>query len=218
MESTPRTEFGKGAARRLRRADQVPAVVYGHGHEPVHVALPGHELTRALRTANVLLSLTLDGSAQLVLPKAVQRDPLRGTLDHVDLVIVRRGEKVTVEVPLVVHGDVDSAGVLDQQLTTLPVLAEATSIPERIEVSVEGLEIGQHLTAGEVELPEGTELATEPDTLVLHVLAAPTAAELEAELGEGEAAEVAEGASETEAAGAADAESAAAPAGDGAEA
>jgi large subunit ribosomal protein L25 len=194
IESTPRTEFGKGAARRLRRADQVPAVVYGHGQEPVHVALPSHELTRALRAANVLLELSLDGSPQLVLPKAIQRDPLRGTLDHVDLVLVRRGEKVTVEIPLVVHGDIDSAGMLAQQITVLPVLAEATSIPERIEVSVEGFEIGQHMTAGEIALPDGTELATDPDTLVLHVVAAPTAADLEAEIeGEGEAVEGAAG-------------------------
>ena len=189
----PRTEFGKGAARRVRRAGRVPAIVYGHGTDTRHVTLPGHELLMALKTPNVLIEVAgLSGRPQLTLPKAVQRDPLRGAIEHVDLIMVRRGEKVTVEVPVQVTGEVEPGGLLDQQMVRLAVEAEATQIPQAIEVDVEGMEIGASVLAGDLTLPEGATLAAEPDALVLHVLAAPTAEQIEAELGETPAAEEAE--------------------------
>ena len=189
----PRTEFGKGAARRVRRAGRVPAIVYGHGTDTRHVTLPGHELLMALKTPNVLIEVVgLSGRPQLTLPKAVQRDPLRGAIEHVDLIMVRRGEKVTVEVPVQVTGEVEPGGLLDQQMVRLAVEAEATQIPQAIEVNVEGMEIGAAVHAGELSLPQGVTLVAEPEALVLHVLAAPTAEQIEAELGETPAAEEAE--------------------------
>jgi len=186
----PRTEFGKGAARRVRRAGRVPAIVYGHGTETRHVTLPGHELLMALKTPNVLIEVDgLSGRPQLTLPKAVQRDPLRGAIEHVDLIMVRRGEKVTVEVPVQVSGEVEPGGLLDQQMVRLAVEAEATQIPQTIDVDVEGMEIGAAVHAGDLTLPQGVTLAAEPEALVLHVLAAPTAEQIEAELGEVPAAE-----------------------------
>ena len=195
IAAEPRTEFGKGPARRERRAGRVPAVLYGHGSEPRHVSLPGHEVLLALRTANVLIRLEgLPGGSQLALPKAVQRDAIRGSVEHVDLIMVRRGEKVTVEVPINVTGEVAPDGLLDQQLVQISVEAEATNIPPGIEVDVEGMAIGASVHAGDLTLPRGVTLAVEPDVLVLHVIAAPTAEQLEAELGlpEGEEAEAAE--------------------------
>ena len=189
----PRTEFGKGAARRVRRAGRVPAIVYGHGTETRHVTLPGHELLMALKTPNVLIEVAgLSGRPQLTLPKAVQRDPLRGAIEHVDLIMVRHGEKVTVEVPVQVSGEVEPGGLLDQQMVRLPVEAGATAIPQAIEVSVEGMDIGDAVHAGDLTLPEGVTLVAEPEALVLHVLAAPTAEQIEAELGETPAEEEAE--------------------------
>ena len=182
-----RTEFGKGAARRVRRADKVPGVVYGHGTDPLHVTLPGHDLMKALKTANVLLDLEVDGGNLLVLPKSVQRNPIKGTLTHVDLVIVRRGEKVTVDVGIHVSGEVAPGGMLDQQMVTISIEAEATSIPTRFEVSIEDMQIGAAIHAKDVELPSGTELVTDPEALVLHVLTAPTAEQIDAELAEAEA-------------------------------
>jgi large subunit ribosomal protein L25 len=181
----PRTEFGKGAARRVRRAGRVPAVLYGHGTDTRHVTLPGHALLMALKTPNVLINLDgLKGGGQLALPKAVQRDPIRGSIEHVDLILVRRGEKVTVEVPVQVTGEIGPGGLLDQQMVRIPVEADAARIPQAIEIDVEGMEIGAAVHAGELSLPQGVTLATEPDALVLHVLAAPTAEQIEAELGE----------------------------------
>jgi len=181
----PRTEFGKGPARRVRRAGRVPAVLYGHGTDTRHVTLPGHELLLALKTPNVLIEVDgLSGRPQLTLPKAVQRDPIRGDIEHVDLILVRRGEKVTVEVPVQVTGEVEPGGLLDQQMIRLAVEAEATQIPQAITVDVEGMEIGAAVHAGELELPAGVTLVAEPEALVLHVLAAPTAEQIEAELGE----------------------------------
>jgi large subunit ribosomal protein L25 len=186
----PRTEFGKGPARRIRRAGRVPAVLYGHGTDTRHVTLPGHELLLALKTANVLIQVDgLPGRSQLTLPKAVQRDPIRGDIEHVDLILVRRGEKVTVEVPIQVTGEVQPGGLLDQQMVRLAVEAEATQIPQGITVDVEDMEIGASVHAGDLDLPSGVTLAAEPDALVLHVLAAPTAEQIEAELGEAPAAE-----------------------------
>ncbi|GAA5072244.1 large subunit ribosomal protein L25 [Thermocatellispora tengchongensis] len=194
-----RTQFGKGAARKIRRADKVPAVLYGHGTETKHLTLPGHELMIALRTPNVLIRLRGDGIDELALPKGVQRDPLKGFLEHVDLLLVKRGEKVTVEIPVTVVGDVHPDGLLDQQLVQIAVEAEATHIPEGIEVNVEGLEVGTQITAADLTLPRGTTLAAEPETLVLHVTAKPTT--VEGEAAEGEAAEGAEGAAEAAPAG-----------------
>jgi len=181
----PRTEFGKGAARRVRRGGRVPAVLYGHGTDTRHVTLPGHELLLALKTPNVLIQVDgLSGRPQLTLPKAVQRDPIRGDIEHVDLILVRRGEKVTVEVPVQVTGEVEPGGLLDQQMVRLAVEAEATQIPQGITVDVEGMAIGAAVHAGDLDLPGGVTLAAEPEALVLHVLAAPTAEQIEAELGE----------------------------------
>jgi len=190
ITAEPRTEFGKGPARRIRRAGRVPAILYGHGTDTRHVTLPGHALLLALKTPNVLIQLDgLSGRPQLTLPKAVQRDPIRGFIEHVDLILVRRGEKVTVEVPVQVTGEVSPGGLLDQQMVRLPVEAEATQIPQAIEVTVEGMEIGAAVHAGDLTLPQGVTLVAEPDALVLHVLAAPTAEQIEAELGEVPAAE-----------------------------
>lgn len=201
-----RTEFGKGAARRSRRAGMVPAVLYGHGTKTRHLNLPGHDLMRALKTPNVLLRLDgLTGGSEIALPKAVQRDPVRGFLEHVDLILVRRGEKVTVEVPIRVTGEIGPDGLLDQQLVQIAVEAEATHIPQGIEVDVEGMQVGQAVHASDLKLPPGVTLQVEPDTLVLHVIAhvvheLPEAAE-EAAAGVPEAVAEAPAASEGEQAG-----------------
>jgi large subunit ribosomal protein L25 len=193
IAAEPRTEFGKGPARRTRRDGRVPAIIYGHGTDTRHITLPGHELMMALKTPNVLIRLDgLPGGNQLALPKAVQRDPIKGAVQHVDLIMVRRGEKVTVEVPIQVTGEVFSGGLLDQQLIQIAVEAEATNIPQAFEVNVEGMEVGTAVQAGQLSLPPGVTLAVDPDTLVLHVLAAITAEQLEADLGETPSAEAAE--------------------------
>jgi len=185
IEAEPRTEFGKGAARRTRRAGRVPAVIYGHGADVRHLSLPGHELMLALKTPNVLIRLEgLPGRAGLALPKAVQRDPLTGFIEHVDLIEVRRGEKVTVEIPVRVTGEVFPGGLLDQQLVQISVEAEATNIPNGVDVDVAGMEFGTSVHAKDLALPAGSTLQTDPEALVLHVLAAPTAQQIEAELGE----------------------------------
>ena len=185
IEAELRTEFGKGAARRTRRAGRVPAVIYGHGSEARHLSLPQHDLMLALKTPNVLIRLEgLPGRAGLALPKAVQRDPLKGAIEHVDLIEVRRGEKVTVEIPVRVSGEVFSGGLLDQQLVQIAIEAEATQIPDGIDVDVAGMVIGSAVFAKDLALPEGTTLQVDPEAMVLHVLAAPTAAQIEAELGE----------------------------------
>ena len=184
IAAEPRNEFGKGAARRTRRAGKVPAVLYGHGTDPRHLALPGHELMLALKTPNVLIRLDgLPGGAELALPKAVQRDPLKGFLEHVDLLIVARGEKVTVEVPVHISGEILPGGLLDQQLVQIPIEAEATRIPQAVEVDLTGMDVGASVHAGDLKLPRGSTLATDPDMLVLHVIAAPTAEQMEAEIG-----------------------------------
>jgi len=196
IEAEPRTEFGKGASRRTRRAGRVPAVMYGHGAPTRHLTLPDHELMLALKTANVLIRLEgLEGKPVLALPKAVQRDPIKGHLEHVDLIEVRRGEKVTVEIPVRVSGEVFSGGMLNQQLVQIAVEAEATHLPDGVDVDVAGMEIGTAVHAKDLSLPRGATLVTDPDALVLHVLAPPTAEQIEEELGEAapEAAEAAEG-------------------------
>jgi large subunit ribosomal protein L25 len=185
ISATTRTEFGKGASRRERRSGLVPAVLYGHGTETRHVSLPGHDVLLALRTANVLIRLDgLATGSELALPKAVQRDPITGTVEHVDLILVRRGEQGIVEVPVNIIGEVAPEGLLDQQLVQVTIEAEATHIPPGIEIDVAGMATGTSVTAGDLVLPRGSSLAMEPDLLVLHVISAPTAAQLEAELGE----------------------------------
>jgi len=182
IPAEPRTEFGKGAARRIRRSDKIPAVVYGHGEAPLHVTLPGHATMLALKHSNALLDIDLGDAQHLVLPKDVQRDPIRGTIEHVDLIVVRRGEKVTVEVPLHLTGEPAASTVVQQELTTISVETEATHIPDAVEVSVEGREAGAQIAASEVVLPEGTTLATDPETLVVVISAQATAEQAEAEL------------------------------------
>ncbi|MBD0746500.1 50S ribosomal protein L25/general stress protein Ctc [Streptomyces sp. CBMA152] len=168
-----RNSFGKGAARSIRRENKVPAVVYGHGTEPVHITLPGHELQLALRTANVLLSLDIDGKNELAIPKAVQRDAIKGYLVHVDLLLVRRGEKVTVEVAVETEGDLAPGSFLvENVLNTLSVEAEATHIPTSVSVSIEGLEAGASIHAKDIALPKGTTLVTDPEAVVIQILAA----------------------------------------------
>ncbi len=180
----PRHEFGKGAARQVRRQGRVPAVLYGHGTDPRHVSLPGHAVLLALRTPNVLIRLEgLPGGSELALPKAIQRDPIKGSVEHVDLILVTRGEKVTVDVPVQLTGEVAPDGLLDQQLVQVAVEAEATNIPTGIAVDVEGMAIGASVHAGDLVLPAGSTLAVDADLLVLHVIAAPTAEQMEAELG-----------------------------------
>jgi large subunit ribosomal protein L25 len=186
IQAELRTEFGKGAARATRRAGRVPAIIYGHGAETRHLSLPEHQLMLALKTPNALFRLEGLGVAQLALPKAVQRDPLKGTIEHVDLVVVRSGEKVTVEVPIRVAGDVFSGGILDQQLIQISIQAEATSIPDGIDIDVEAMVVGTAVHAKDLVLPAGATLETEPDALVLHVLSAsveePAAETAEAEV------------------------------------
>jgi large subunit ribosomal protein L25 len=184
IAAEPRSEFGKGPARRVRRQGRVPAVLYGHGTDARHVSLPGHDVLLALRTPNVLIRLEgLPGGSQLALPKAIQRDPIKGSVEHVDLIMVRRGEKVTVDVPVQVTGEIAPDGLLDQQLVQIAVEAEATNIPTGIEIDVEGMEIGGSVHAGDLLLPPGSTLAVDADLLVLHVIAAPTAEQMEAGLG-----------------------------------
>jgi large subunit ribosomal protein L25 len=184
-----RTDFGKGAARRARRADLVPAVIYGHGAEPKHVAIHNHALMMALKTTNVLLRLDVDGKDELVIPKAVQREAIRGFLVHVDFLSVKKGEKVTVDVPIVTEGDLaPGANLLEHLMNTLSVEAEATHLPESVTVSIAGLTAGDSVQAKDVVLPAGTSLAVEDDAVVLQVVAAQAEA-AEAAAGEGESAE-----------------------------
>src|SRR4029453_17858037 len=162
-----RTEFGKGAARRIRRAHKVPAVLYGHGTAPIHISLPGHETLLALRTANALLAIEVNGSSQLALPKQVQRDPLKHTIEHVDLVIVRRGEKVTVDVRVHVEGEAAPDTLIVVDHNRVPVEAEATHIPQQIVVSVEDLPPGTQILARDLQLPAGsTVVDLDPETLI----------------------------------------------------
>ncbi|HSE70928.1 MAG TPA: 50S ribosomal protein L25/general stress protein Ctc [Nocardioidaceae bacterium] len=189
IQAESRTEFGKGAARRIRRADKVPAVLYGHGTDPVHITLPGHETMMALYHggANALLSIELEGKSQLALPKQVQRDPIKGFLEHVDLLVVKKGEKVTVDVPVHVVGEAAPETLVVTDHTVISLEAEATHLPEFIEVSVEGAEPGTQVLAKDLDLPKGSSLHTDEEALIVNVTNAPTAEEVEAELAEAEA-------------------------------
>lgn len=175
LTAVTRSEFGKGAARRLRRSGQVPAVLYGREADTVHIALPAQETFLILRQANVLLEIAIDGESKpvMALPKQVTRDPITGFLVHVDLVIVRAGEKVTVEVALVLTGEAERGSMVNQDLTTLTVSAPATAIPEEIEVSIEGMVIGDQILAGDVKLPEGVESLQDPEDMILNITPPP---------------------------------------------
>lgn len=182
IDAETRTEFGKGAARRTRRAGKIPAVLYGHGTDPQHLALPSLEFARVIREQgrNAVLTLDISGTPQLALTKTVVTHPIRPYIEHVDLLVIRRGEKVVVEVALVVTGDAAPGTLVTQELNTLEIEADVSNIPEQIEVSVEGLVIGTQVQASEVTLPEGSTLRGEPEILVVNVVAAPTEADLEA--------------------------------------
>ncbi|MFH9350588.1 50S ribosomal protein L25/general stress protein Ctc [Kitasatospora sp. NPDC017646] len=189
LAAETRTEFGKGAARRARRAGFVPGVVYGHGHTPVHLNLPGHDLMMALKTPNALLVVPIEGKDEYVLPKAVQREAIKRTIEHVDLLLVKRGEKVTVEIPVHTEGELAPGGnLLEHVLQALPVEAEATHLPEAVTVSVEGLEAGASIHAKDIALPANVSLAVDADAVVLQVIAA-QAAPVEDEAAEAEGAE-----------------------------
>jgi large subunit ribosomal protein L25 len=189
LTAEPRTEFGKGAARRLRRDNKVPAVLYGHGMAPVHVALPGHATMLALKHSNTLLELQIDGKKTLALPKDVQRSPLKGFIEHVDLLVVRRGEKVTVEIPVHLVGDAAAGTRVATEVSTLLIEVEATGIPSAIEYDLAGAALGARVHAGEIPLPEGAALVGDPEALVFQVGSAQIAMGEPAAEG-GEAAEV----------------------------
>ena len=189
IQAEPRTEFGKGAARRIRRANRVPVVLYGHGTDPLHVTLPGHDLMLALKSgANALLTIDVQGGgSELAIPKQIQRDPIKGFIEHADLLLVRRGEKVTVDVPVILTGEAASGTLIVTELNTLSIEAEATHLPESIEVSIEGLSAGDQILAGDVTLPAGATLMVEPDHLVIIASAEQTAEQLDAEMADAEA-------------------------------
>jgi large subunit ribosomal protein L25 len=172
-----RTEFGKGASRRARRDGLVPAVIYGHGEKPQHITLPARELGVALKQSNVLLDIMIDGKAELTLPKAIVRDPLKQILEHVDLVLVRRGEKVVVSVPVHAIGEHDRDGILEHVNNTIEVRVEATAIPNFLEVNIEGMHSGESRYASDVKLPAGVELESDPKTIVVHLSEKSTAVE-----------------------------------------
>ncbi len=189
IQAESRTEFGKGAARRIRREDKVPAVIYGHGNEPIHVTLPGHATMMALKHggANALLELEIDGKTQLALTKQVQIDPIKRHLEHIDFVAVKKGEKVTVDVPVHLVGEAVRETLVVTENATISLEAEATHIPESVEVSIEGAEVGTQIHASDLTLPSGSTLLTDAETLIVNVTQQISAEALEAELEEAEA-------------------------------
>ncbi|ATQ31206.1 50S ribosomal protein L25/general stress protein Ctc [Rhodococcus ruber] len=189
-----RTEFGKGAARRARRDGQVPAVLYGHGTDPQHLSLPAREFAAVLRAhgTNAVLTLDVDGSEELALTKSVVVHPIRNYIEHADLLVVKKGEKVTVEVPLVVTGEAASGTLVVNEVSTVQLEADALNLPEQVEVSIDGVEAGTQILANDVQLPAGATLQGDPELLLVNVVAAPTAAAMEGESAEGEAAEAEE--------------------------
>jgi large subunit ribosomal protein L25 len=189
IKAEARTEFGKGAARRIRRADKVPAVLYSHGSDPIHLTLPGHETMMALKHggSNALLTVDIDGTTHLALTKQIQADPIKGFLEHIDFVEVKKGEKVTVDIPVHVIGEAKSDALVVTEANVVSVEAEATHIPEFVEVSVEDAEVGFQVFARDLQLPKGSTLLTDAEHLIVNVTHAPTAEEVEAELEEAEA-------------------------------
>ena len=192
LVATPRTSFGKGAARSIRREGKIPAVMYGHGTDPVHISLPGHETMMALKVSNVLLTIEIDGKDQLALAKDIQRDAIRPVIEHVDLVVVRKGEKVTVDVPVHLVGTAAVETVVTVENNTVELAVEATQIPDHVDVSVEGAEAGTRIHASDLVLPEGAELITDPEILMVNITAAISVEALEAELAGEVTAETAE--------------------------
>jgi large subunit ribosomal protein L25 len=190
LAAESRTEFGKGAARRTRRAGKIPAVLYGHGSDPKHLALPALEFARVVREhgQNAVLTLAVDSSTELALTKTVTTHPIKNYIEHVDLLLVARGEKVTVEVPIVLTGDAAAATLVTQDLTTINIEVEALHIPDQVELSIKGLMAGTQILAAQLILPTGATLATDPDALVVAINQAPTAEQLEGEGSEEEAA------------------------------
>ncbi|SDG27527.1 50S ribosomal protein L25/general stress protein Ctc [Microbacterium sp. 77mftsu3.1] len=176
-----REQFGKGFARRLRAAGKIPAVIYGHGTDPVHVALPGHQVALLIRRANALLELEIDGKQQLTLVKDVQKDPVHQIIEHIDLLVVKKGEKIEVDIPVSVTGEPFPGTIANLENTTVTLEVEATHIPQNVEVSVEGLEDGAHITAADLTLPRGAVLVTDPETLIVGVALPPAPVEDEAE-------------------------------------
>ncbi|MCU1596528.1 MAG: large subunit ribosomal protein [Actinomycetota bacterium] len=181
LTAEARTSFGKGAARKIRATGKIPAVIYGHGTEPQHVTLPGHEVSLILRKANAVFDLDIDGKSQLALVKDVQKDPVKQIIEHLDLIIVRKGEKVTIDIPVHLEGEAAPGTTVNQDANTLSIEAEATNIPERLVISIEGLEEGTHITAADVTLPAGSSLISDPELLVVGIVGSS-----EADLGEGE--------------------------------
>ena len=186
VQAELRDSFGKGFARRLRAAGKIPAVIYGHGTEPVHVALPGHQVSLIIRRANALLELDIEGTEQLALVKDVQKDPVHQIIEHIDLLVVKKGEKVTIDVPVVVTGESAAGTIANLDATTLSLEVEATHIPQNVEVSVEGLEDGTHVTAADVTLPKGASLLTDGDVLVVAISVPALEVEDDAEAAEGD--------------------------------
>jgi large subunit ribosomal protein L25 len=171
LVATTRTDFGKGAARRTRRAGRIPAVLYGHGSDPLHVSLPGHETFLALKQANALFAIEIDGTTTLAITKDVQREPVRNVIEHVDLLIVKRGETVTVEIPVLITGESFSGTIHIVEHQTVTLEAEATHLPQSVEVSIEGLEAGATVTAGQIALPQGSALVTDADAVIVAISA-----------------------------------------------
>ena len=169
LSALVRTSFGKGAARKIRAKDQIPAVIYGHGTDPQHVTLPGHETMLITRRANAVITLDIEGTNQLALVKDIQRDPVKQTIEHIDLIVVRQGEKVTVEVPVHVEGESAPGTIHVVELNAVELEVEATHIPQNVVVSIEGLEEGAQITAADLKLPSGANLVSEPETLVLAI-------------------------------------------------
>ncbi len=191
LTASVRTKTGKGASRRARRDGRIPAVLYGHGADPQHLELPGHDFAAVLRHSgtNAVLTLDIEGTEQLALTKALDIHPIRRNIQHADLLVVRRGEKVIVEVQVSVQGEAAPGTLVTQDSSTIEIQAEALSIPEQLTVSVEGAEEGTQILAGQVELPRGVTLVSDPDMLVVNVVVAPTIEEPEAEVAEGAEAE-----------------------------
>src|SRR5450759_5916992 len=200
LVATARTKFGKGAARSIRREHSIPAVMYGHGTDPVHISLPGHETMMALKVANVLLTIEIDGKDHLALAKDIQRDPIRPVIEHIDLVVVRKGEKVHVDVPVHLVGVAAIETVVSVEHNTVELAVEATQIPDSVEVSIEGLAAGTQIHASDLVLPKGAELLTDAASLIVNITQAISAEALEAELA-AELAEMGAGAPAAEAAG-----------------
>ena len=193
-----RENFGKGFARRLRAAGKIPAVIYGHGTAPLHVALPGHQVSLLIRRANVVLELDVNGTEQLTLVKDVQKDPVHQIIEHIDLLVVKKGEKIQVDVPVVVVGEPAPGTIVNLDSTSILLEVEATHIPQHVEVDVEGLEDGTHITAAELKLPKGAVLIADPEVLVVAINVPSSALAAEEEIAEADAAVAAEQAEESE--------------------